>query len=88
MTLSFEFVSGWSIRVAVWSVTLVGLVVICSKECGTQNSKYDLVRWGINGIYGFVCENLFILRLQSYTDVTKKITFLGFKDVSVAECAF
>ena len=27
---------------------LVGLVIICSRECVKQNSKYDLVRWGIS----------------------------------------
>ena len=40
----------------------------------------------INNISGVGSKNLFILRLQ--TDLTKKITFLGFKDISVAECAF
>ena len=42
----------------------------------------------IDSICRFVSENLFILRLQIYIDVTKKIAFLGFKDISVAECAF
>ena len=42
----------------------------------------------INSVCGFLCENLFILRLQIYINVTKKIAFLGFKDISVAECAF
>ena len=32
-------------------------------------------------------ENLFILGLKYYIDVTKKIAFLGFKNISVAECA-
>ena len=45
LTLSGEFVSIWSIRVAVWSV---GLVIICSRECVKQSSKYDLVRLGIS----------------------------------------
>ena len=45
LTLSGEFVSIWSIRVAVWSV---GLVIICSRECVKRSSKYDLVRLGIS----------------------------------------
>ena len=47
LALSGEFLNIWSIRVAVWSVILVDLVIICSRECVKQNSKYDLVRWGI-----------------------------------------
>ena len=54
LTLSGEFVSIWSIRVAVWSVILVCLVIICSRECVKQNSKYDLVRWGISLLIIFV----------------------------------
>ena len=42
----------------------------------------------INRICGFVSKNVFILRLQIYIDVTKKIAFLGFNDISVAECVF
>ena len=48
VALSGEFVSIWSMKFAVWSVTLVGLVIICSKKCVKQSSKYDLVRWGIS----------------------------------------
>ena len=40
LTLSGKFVSIWSIKVAVWSVTLVCLVIICSKEYVKQNSKF------------------------------------------------
>ena len=55
-----------------------------------QKSKYDLVRWGISLLitFGFVSENLFILRLQIYINVTKKIAFLGFKGVGVTKCSF
>ena len=42
------------IRVAIWSATLVGLVIICSREYVKQNSKYDLVRWGISFLIVFV----------------------------------
>ena len=42
----------------------------------------------MNSICGFVSGNLFILRLEIYINVTKKIVFLGFKDINVAECAF
>ena len=42
----------------------------------------------INSICGSVSENLFIVRLQIYINITKKIAFLGFKDISVAECVF
>ena len=42
----------------------------------------------INSICGFVSENLFILKLQIYTNLTKKIAFVGFKEISVAEYAF
>ena len=54
LTLSGEFVSAWSIRVAVWSVILAGLVIICSEECVKQNSKHDLMRWGISLLAVFV----------------------------------
>ena len=47
----------------------------------------DIFYWGedlfINSISGFVCENFFILRLQIYIDVTKKIAFLGFCDFNI-----
>ena len=91
LTLSGEFVSIKSVRVAVWSVTLVGLVIIYSKECVKQNSKFDLVKWGISLLImfcGFVSKHFFILRLQIYNDITMKISFLGFNDLSVAERAF
>ena len=39
-TLWKEFVSTWSINVAVLSVVLGGDVIICSKELEKQNSKY------------------------------------------------
>ena len=42
----------------------------------------------ISSICGFVSKNLFVLRLQIYHDVTKKIAFLGLNAISVAECAF
>ena len=48
LTLSGKFVSIWSIRVADWSVTLVGLNIIFSGKCVKQNPKYNLVRWGIS----------------------------------------
>ena len=48
LTLSDEFVSIWSIRVVVY------LVIICSKECVKQNSKYVLVRWSISLLIVFV----------------------------------
>ena len=56
-------------------MTLAGLAIICSREWVKQNSKYE-----------FKSENLFILRLQIYISVTKKVAFLGLKDISVAEC--
>ena len=39
--------------IAVWSLTLVSLVIICSKECVKQNSKYVLIRWGISLLIEF-----------------------------------
>ena len=39
----------------------------------------------IDSIYGFLSENLFIFRLKIYINVTKKIAFLGLKNISVAE---
>ena len=83
LTLCGEFLSIWSIW-AVWSVTLVCLV-ICSSESVKQNSKYDLVSWGTYLLIVFcifLSENLFILRLKIYINVTKKIAFLGLRDIS------
>ena len=48
LTLSGNFVSIWSVRVADWSVTLVGLNIISSGKCVKQNPKYNLVRGGIS----------------------------------------
>ena len=48
LTLSGNFVSIWSVRVADWSVTLVGLSIISSGKCVKQNPKYNLVRGGIS----------------------------------------
>ena len=48
LTLSGKFLIIWSIRVADWSVTLVGLNIIFSGKCVKQNPKYNLVRWGIS----------------------------------------
>ena len=48
LTFSGNFVSIWSVRVADWSVTLVGLNVISSGKCVKQNPKYNLVRGGIS----------------------------------------
>ena len=64
-------------------MTLVGLAIICSREYIKQNSKYDLVRWGIpyNSIYGFVSENLLILRLPICFNVTKRIVLMGLKTI-------
>ena len=42
----------------------------------------------INSICGFPSKKLFILRLEVYVDVIKKIAFLGFNDISLAEYAF
>ena len=42
----------------------------------------------INSICGFVSENVFILTLQTCMDVTKKMAFLDFNGINVAECAF
>ena len=42
----------------------------------------------INSISGYVSENTFILNLHISIDVTKKIAFLGLRDISVTECAF
>ena len=42
----------------------------------------------INSICGFASKKLFIFRLEVYIDVIKKIVFLGFNDISVAEYAF
>ena len=42
----------------------------------------------INSICGFASKKLFILRLQVYIDVIKKIAFLDFNDISVAGYAF
>ena len=54
LTLSGNFVSIWSVRVADWSVTLVGLNIISSGKCVKQNPKYNLVRWGISLLVAFV----------------------------------
>ena len=38
----------------------------------------------INSICAFVSKQIFIPSLQLYIDVTKKIEFLGFNDISVS----
>ena len=42
----------------------------------------------IYSICGFISQHFFILKLEIYIDVTKKIAFVGFNEISVTECAF
>ena len=96
LTLSGEFVSIWSTRLAVWSATLVDLVIICSKECVWQNSKYDLVRWGISLLIAFadlcpkislsLTANLYCCR-QEDLDLGRKI-FLKILSVLMQKLGF
>ena len=42
----------------------------------------------INSICGFFSKTLFILKLKIYIDITKKVAFPGFNNISATECAF
>ena len=42
----------------------------------------------INSIFGFVCQHTDLSLGCIYIDVTKKIAFLRFNDISITKCVF